>query len=162
MRLAALATACLSAALLVSPAKAGSTTAQFDVTLTIQAGCEVTGPNDLDFGTHSFIDSAITATTTFSIRCSSGTTGTIALNGGSGASQSIGTRTIETGTNSINYNLYTAADYLTIWGDGTTGSTVTHSGTGSATTLTIYGRVAAPQTAATGIYSDTITMTVTF
>jgi len=90
---------------LASPAGAGSTTAQFDVTITIQAGCEVTGPSDLDFGTHSFIDSAITATTTFSIRCSNGTTGTIALNGGSGTSQSISTRTMETGANSINYNL---------------------------------------------------------
>jgi len=162
MRPAALAATCLSIALSASPAGAGSTTAQFDVTLTIQAGCEVTGPNDLDFGTHSFIDSAITATTTFSIRCSSGTTGTIALNGGSGASQSISTRTMETGGSSITYNLYTAADYLTIWGNGTTGATVTHSGTGSAATLTIYGRVPSQIAPATGVYSDTITMTVTF
>ncbi len=125
MRLAALAIACCLNVVLASPAEAGSTTAQFDVTITIQAGCEITGPSDLDFGTHSFIDTAITATTTFSIRCSNGTTGTIALNGGSGTSQSISTRTMETGANSINYNLYTAAAYTTIWGDATTGSTVT-------------------------------------
>jgi|RhiMetdeSRZDD1v2_1073273.scaffolds.fasta_scaffold15093_8 spore coat protein U domain-containing protein, fimbrial subunit CupE1/2/3/6 len=162
MRSAALAIACWLNIVLASPAGAGSTTAQFDVTITIQAGCEVTGPSDLDFGTHSFIDSAITATTTFSIRCSNGTTGTIALNGGSGTSQSISTRTMETGANSINYNLYTAADYLTIWGDGTTGSTVTHNGTGSAATLTIYGRVPSQTAPTPGAYSDTVTMTVTF
>lgn len=160
MRFVALATTCLAVALLASPAAAGSTTAQFDVTLTIQAGCEVTGPNDLDFGTHSFIDTAITATTTFSIRCSSGTTGIIALDGGSGSSPLISRRTMENGAEDVEYNLYTAENSL--WGDGTTGSTVTHSGTGSATTLTIYGQVPAQTAPTTGVYSDTITMTVTF
>jgi spore coat protein U-like protein len=60
----------LSAALLISPAKAGSTTAQFDVTLTIQAGCEATHGNRRQFhqlqtaatGTYS---DTITMTVTF-------------------------------------------------------------------------------------------------
>ena len=162
MRLAALASVCFLSVWLASPAGAGSVTDQFEVTITIQAGCELSGPSDLNFGTHSFIDTAIPASTSFTIRCSSGTTGTIALNGGSGSSQSISTRTMENATNSVDYNLYTAADYTTIWGDGTTGSTVPHSGTGSTATLTIYGRVPIQTTPPPAAYSDTVTMTVTF
>src|SRR5688500_2623472 len=110
MRLAVLATTCFLAVSLASPASAGSDSAQFDVTITIQAGCELTDPSDLDFGTYSFLDAVIDVSTSFTIRCSSGTNGIIELNGGSGSSQSISTRTMENGAEDVGYNLYTAAD----------------------------------------------------
>jgi spore coat protein U-like protein len=155
--------AILCAICLASPAGAGTVTDTFDVTLTIQAGCEVSAPNNLDFGTVTFLDTARTTTADFSVRCTSGTNGTISLNGGIGSSGSVATRTMESGANSVNYSLYMTADYATIWGDGTSGtSTYPHSGTGSTTTLPIYGRVPSQTTPTAATYSDTITITVTY
>ena len=80
-----------------------------------------------------------------------------------GSSGSVATRTMESGANSVNYSLYTSGTYATIWGDGTSGtSTHPHSGTGSTTTLTIYGRVPSQTTPTAATYSDTITITVTY
>jgi spore coat protein U-like protein len=163
MRLKVFRRAILYAICLASPAAAGTVTDTFDVTLTIQAGCEVSAPNDLNFGTVTFLDAALTTTADFSVRCTSGTDGTISLNGGIGSSGTVATRTMETGANAVNYSLYTTAGYATIWGDGTSGtSTVSHNGTGSTTTLTIYGQVPSQSTPLAATYSDTITITVTY
>jgi len=148
---------------LASPAGAGTVTDTFDVTLTIQAGCEVSAPNNLNFGTVTFLDTALAGTVDFSVRCTSGTNGTISLNGGIGSSGSVATRTMESGANSINYSLYTSGTYTTIWGDGSSGtSTVAHSGNGAIATLTIYGLVPSQSTPAPATYSDTITITVAY
>jgi spore coat protein U-like protein len=148
-----------------SPAAAGTVTDTFDVTLTVQAGCEVSAPNDLNFGTVTFLDTtALTATTTFSIKCTNGTNGVISLNGGSGSSGTVVTRTMETtaNTSAINYSLYVHST-STIWGNGSSGtSTVTHNGTGSTTNLTIDGQVPIQSTPPAATYSDTITITVTY
>lgn len=163
MRLRIFARAILCAICLASPAGAGTVTDTFDVTLTIQAGCEVSAPNNLNFGTVTFLDTVLAGTVDFSVRCTSGTNGTISLNGGTGSSGSVATRTMESGANSVNYSLYTSGTYATIWGDGTSGtSTHPHSGTGSTTTLTIYGRVPSQTTPTAATYSDTITITVTY
>jgi spore coat protein U-like protein len=153
----------LAVALLASPAAAGSATAQFDVTLTIQAGCELSAPNDLAFGTQSFLDiSDIDSTVDLSIRCTTGTPATITLDDGLNGG-TVALRTMELGANSINYTLYTDNTYSQIWGDGSLGTfTRAYTGTGSAETLTVYGRVPTQTTPAAGAYSDTITMTVTF
>ena len=162
MRLRIFEGAILCAVCLASPAAAGTVTDTFDVTLTIQAGCEVSAPNDLNFGTVTFLDTALTTTAAFSVRCTSGTNGTISLNGGIGSSGTVATRTMESGANSVSYSLYTSSAYSTIWGDGTSGtSTVVHNGTGSAANLTVYGRVPS-QSPLAGTYSDTITITVTY
>ena len=146
-----------------SPAAAGTVTDTFDVTLTIQAGCEVSAPNNLGFGTVTFLDTALTATADFSVRCTSGTNGTISLNGGIGSSGTVATRTMESGANSINYSLYTTALYNAIWGDGNLGTVkITHNGTGSTTNLTVYGQVPSQTTPTAATYSDTITITVTY
>jgi len=162
MQLKILRGAIVYALCVASPAAAGTVTDTFDVTLTIQAGCEVSAPNTLRFGTVTFLDTLLTATADFSVRCTSGTNGTISLNGGTG-SGSVTTRTMESGANSVNYSLYTSASYATIWGDGSSGtSTVTHNGNGSTTNLTIYGRVPSQSTPVAATYSDTITITVTY
>ena len=68
---------------------------------------------------------------------------------------------------SAGYNLYTDNTFGTIWGDGTgTTSTVAIAGTGMANVgnTTVYGRIplAAAQAATTGIYTDTVLVTVVF
>jgi spore coat protein U-like protein len=72
------------------------------------------------------------------------------------------------GANTLQYNLYTAATFGTVFGDGT-GGTATNAGTGAgvatANTVTVYGQLldsASNQAAVPGSYSDTITVTVSY
>ncbi len=85
-----------------------------------------------------------------------------------GSSSSFNPRTLRSGANVLNYNLYFDAAYTRIRGDGTggtqTGSATLRLGrnqTGTASGV-IYGRIPAGQDVAPGLYSDTITVTVTY
>lgn len=92
---------------------------------------------------------------------------TIKLSQGGGTSYTA--RRMASGTHYLNYNMYTD-NYVTIWGDGTGGSalpggsiTLDLLGLSPARNHTIYGRVASNQTTAVpGLYTDTITVTVTY
>jgi spore coat protein U-like protein len=155
--------AAASVALTVSSAMAATATDTFDVTLIIQDACVVTADNNMSFGTQGFLDTSHDATADITIQCTSGTIGTIALNGGSGASGDPTLRTMELGAAEVEYGLFTDGSYTTYWGDGSLGSsTVSHTGTGAATTLTIYGRTTVQGEPAAGTYSDMITVTVTY
>lgn len=89
-----------------------------------------------------------------------------------GTSGGFSPRQLASGANRLNYNLYTSAARTTVWGDGSGGSAKVN---GSITTSllalvclagsnnhTVYGRIPAAQNAAGGVYSDTITVTVTY
>jgi spore coat protein U-like protein len=77
----------------------------------------------------------------------------------------INPRQMAFGGATLNYNLYTTASYATIWGDGTS-PTVTQSYTASSglslTSFTAFGSIPAHQFATPGLYTDTITVTVTY
>lgn len=72
-----------------------------------------------------------------------------------------------TGTDVMNYNIYTTSARSAIWGDGTGGtSTVQANRPGGkpqpwAATLPMYGRIPAGQNISIGSYSDNLTVTVT-
>jgi spore coat protein U-like protein len=85
------------------------------------------------------------------------------------------TRQMASGASRLNYNLYTTAARLVIWGDGNGGTAIVPAYLGGAfnlngnqtrafdnPNLTIYGRIPAGQTVPTGLYADTITVTLTF
>jgi spore coat protein U-like protein len=86
-----------------------------------------------------------------------------------GSSGTYSNRTLRSGTNILNYNLYYDAGYSEIRGNGSGGSY-----TGSATlnltagnptqtaTGTIYGKIPAGQNVAPGTYTDTLVVTITF
>jgi spore coat protein U-like protein len=63
----------------------------------------------------------------------------------------------------LKYNLYSDSTHMTIWGDGTGGSS-TVTGTNGHTTnnFTVYGQIPTPQGIAPNNYSDSITVTVTY
>lgn len=92
---------------------------------------------------------------------------TIKLSQGGGTSYTA--RRMASGTHYLSYNMYTD-NYVTIWGDGTGGSTAPGgtialdvAGLSPARNHTIYGRVESNQTTAVpGLYTDTITVTVTY
>ncbi|MBS0288665.1 MAG: spore coat protein U domain-containing protein [Proteobacteria bacterium] len=85
----------------------------------------------------------------------------------SGSSGNFSARTLKSGANNLNYNLYTSATYAQVWGDGS-GSTVIVSDAYILSLLsvtrnyTVYGKIPALQNVAVGAYSDTITVTVEY
>ena len=108
-----------------------------------------------------------------------GTTGTVSVSCKGGlnlpysAALSTGTgtyaqRRMTSGARVLNYNLYTNAARTIIWGNGTGGTAVVSgmvSAPGSSTGTvveTVYGRYAPSPAPATGSYSDTIVVTLTF
>jgi spore coat protein U-like protein len=97
------------------------------------------------------------------------TTVTLVSSYSTGASGNYTTRTMLSGANTLNYNLYFDAAYTQIRGNGTggsqTGGATLNLTTGNPTqtaTGTIYGRVPAGQDPAAGTYADTIVVTITY
>ena len=103
------------------------------------------------------------ATTTLAWRCSTGFNTAITIGpGGSGDQEN---RALLFGAIPLVYNLFTDVTFGTIWGDGTgTTATVAVVGTGMASVgnTIVYGRIplAAAQAAVTGIYTDTVLVTI--
>jgi spore coat protein U-like protein len=150
-------------------AQSATTTTTFPVTATLAATCSATAAN-VAFGAYTPGGGTLTANANISVKCTKSTAYTVALNKGSSTGGTLAQR-LMTGTpatNTLQYNLYTAASLATIFGDGT-GGTGTVAGTGAGvatpTTVTVYGQLpdnATNQAAVPGAYSDTITVTVTY
>lgn len=130
-------------------------------------GCEVSA-SGIAFGSYDAVGVNATApldgTGTITVTCgSANNTANAAISTG-GSGSFIPSRRMVSGANILDYNLYTDATYSAIWGDGTGGSqmasiTVDNTKQGS---RTIYGRILAGLDPATGNYSDTLIVTITF
>jgi spore coat protein U-like protein len=76
-------------------------------------------------------------------------------------------RSMTSGSHTLTYNLYTASNYASIWGDGSAGTGKISAGfplgiLNQQRDHTVYGRIPAGQNAHVGSYSDTLTVTVTY
>jgi len=115
----------------------------------------------LNFGNYdvfSSLNDDVTATIT--VKCTKNSTYSIALSSGSGT---FGSRTLKGQVGALAYNLFLDPTRLTIWGDGSSGtSTFSGAGTGSNVSTPVYGRIPSRQNVRMGSYSDLITVTVTF
>lgn len=121
------------------------------------AACTVSSPG-VAFGNYNTLSSsALDGAGDISVSCDVSTSFTTKLSAGSGT---IDQRVMSAGAAQLNYNLYTDSARTAIWGDGITGSTV--SATGTAVTLTAYGRIPALQNVVAGSYSDSIIVTVSY
>lgn len=152
--------------LLAGSATAGAATATgtFTVQAVINSACSVAA-TALNFGAYNPTSAtALTGTSTVSVYCTGGTPYTTALNVGSGGG-TFATRTLLSGGQTLDFNLYRDASYSQVWGDGTA-STFTVAGTGSglltANTITVYGQVPVSQDKPIGTYTSTITVTVNY
>lgn len=91
------------------------------------------------------------------VTCDVATPYSVSLSPGSGT---YANRRMFSGANVLNYNLYIDPLRLTVWGDGSAG-TSTVSGSIS-NHYTVYGRIPARQNIYIGSYGDNATITVTF
>jgi len=137
------------------------------VTCTVSA----TGPA---FGTYNplspsptLANGTVTATCTLSGNTS--TTVNITSTYSTGSSGTYSLRTMKSGTNKLNYNLYFDTAFTQIRGDGTGGSqtggatmTLTRTSRTDEASSPIYGRIPAGQDVAAGNYSDTIVVTIIY
>jgi spore coat protein U-like protein len=141
-------------------------TTTFGVSATVRKTCSVAA-SALGFGNYTPSAGALAANTTVNVKCTKGTPFTVALNGGTTTGGTITQRLMTNGTDTLQYNLYTTGAFATLFGDGTTGSTMPGTGIGLATAvaLTVFGSLpdsAANQAVSTGAYADTISVTVTY
>jgi len=142
----------------IAPAtQAASNSANFDVSIQVNATCAISASNmtfsSITTGTTSNTD----ATSTLTVNCSNGTPYTISMD--NGTNYSVGRR-MASGASYINYYFYSDSSRSTQWN-----TTATKSGTGSGSdqSLTIYGRIPSGQSVTnTGAYADTIVATITY
>jgi spore coat protein U-like protein len=86
---------------------------------------------------------------------------------GSGTAGSFFPRKMSGGASTLLYNLYTDATHLTVWGDGNAGTfPLTDMYTLAAPNMirnyTVYGRLFSGQNANVGVYTDNLTVTVSY
>jgi len=137
-------------------ALAGNASANVVVTATITATCTVTA-SPLAFGTYDPLVANLStpkdAFAPLTYACTKNQGATISLD-------SEGTRAMTNGGSSLTYEIYTAADYLKVWG---TTNTVTVTGTGASASVNMYGRIPAGQpNLIAGNYAQTIQATINF
>ena len=145
------------------PALATDTTGSLSVTATVTSNCAVS-TTAVAFGNVDVtLNSNVDGTGAISVTCTNGTAWTAKANAGAGTGASLAVRKMTSGSNLLDYALYTDSARTTVWGDGVTTSTITGTGTGAAQARTIYGRVPSGQTTKpVGSYADTVTVTVTY
>lgn len=146
---------------------AGSASGTVNVSANVAAVCQSLTATDLAFGVYDPTSSTKLTSATFSIQCTAATPIVAALSAGTTSGASMTGRKMTDGAgNTLNYQLFTDASQLTIWGDGTGGSkTVTNSGTGlsAPVTFTVYGAIPSGQyNVVPGQYTDRITITVSY
>lgn len=135
------------------------------------ADCTVSADN-VAFGNYSFLDSS-PREITGNIQVSCSLIGLFSILVGyeiilsSGNSGNHAARTMTSGANQLQYNLFTDPLHLNVWGDGNAGTLTVTDGylLGLLTTVRnypVYGMIPVGQNLSTGIYSDTIMITVNY
>ena len=157
--------AALGAVAFSPAANAGSVSGLLNVSATITGSCTVVTPATLAFG--NIISTLTTATdvnTTISVNCTSTLPYDIGIDATGGAAGT--NRRMSDGAptpNFLNYQLFSDAAHATIWGNVVGTSTVPGTGSGSAQSVNVYGRVLVQSpTPPAGAYTDTLNVTVTF
>jgi spore coat protein U-like protein len=153
--LAAAAFALLPTARLVGAVQSSTIT----ITLTNPGICTVTA-SPLNFP--NYTGAQTRATTTLSVMCSTSIPYNIALSPGLSPGATVTTRMMTAGAATVGYALFRDSAYLLNWGQTAGTDTVPGSGQGGPVSVTVYGQIAAGQNGVPGVYSDTVTATVSY
>ena len=125
----------------------------------------ITEPAAMAFGTYSVFGTLnVASTSMYDLRCNPNTSGRVTLS--TGGAGTFTPRTMASGGNTADYNLYLDAAGVTIWGDNSGGSVSydVYNGTPGDKTFTdfIYGIVPFGQDLAPGTYTDTVFATLSW
>lgn len=156
--------AALAVAVNSHAATAGSATGSLAVTAAISSNCTV-GVSTMPFGSYDPIvankTTALSATGSITVTCNISTPATITLNTGLYSGFAVGTtRAMKDGVSDyLSYELYTSAARTTVWN---TTNSVAYNGTGSASSVSVYGTIPAAQVKPAASYADTVGITISF
>jgi spore coat protein U-like protein len=159
--------AALALIAVVRPASAATAQSNLTVTATVNGACTIAPATAFGFGFYNPTVAALDAQTDITINCTQGTSYWVGLDQGANFS---GGRRMTNGTGEfLSYELYRSAADRTagiVW-DNTNGglpnATANTVAPGlSPYTVTVFGRIPMNQTVSTGLYSDTVVMTVNF
>lgn len=147
----------------VPPAQAATTTAQFNVQITIVGGCAIVSATDMNFGSTATLSAPRLAQSTVTVQCTLASVFNIGMDKGLGAGATIPNRLMTSAAgDTVTYSLYRDPTTVTPWGDQVGTNTLASVGTGLNVPYIVYGRVPIQTTPPVGVYNDTITVTVTF
>jgi spore coat protein U-like protein len=137
-----------------------SATTTFKVSTNVQAVCAVTA-TDLAFGTYTAQSGTpLQGTTLLRATCTPGSTYNVGLNEGTSPGATVNQRKMVSGSQALNYQLYSDSARSVIWGNTPGTDTVTGVGNGTAVDITVFGAVPAAQVVPAGEYADTITVRI--
>jgi spore coat protein U-like protein len=148
-------------------APSATTTTKISVGATLVDQCLISA-TALTFQPYTAGSGAVTGTSTVTLRCTNGAIYAVGLSAGSTAGATMSQRLLASGTNTLQYNLYTSNTYNTVWGDGSAGSAVVagySSGFASPIALTVYGQLpdsTANKLVPAGTYSDSIVIVLSY
>jgi len=144
-------------------------TSTFQVTASIVAGCVISGTNTgvfgtLDFGTQSgvatsTVNASFVQSTSINLACTPGTTLSMSINQGSNFTTTRNLK-LPNFTNTVPYTLFSNASRTTIIPVNQAVS-LSYSNANNIT-LPIYGQLQLPGTARAGVYTDTLTVTLSW
>jgi spore coat protein U-like protein len=139
---------------------AQTSTTSLGVSATVLATCQLSSSN-VAFGNYS--SAQLDATGSVGVTCTNLAPYTVALDAGTGSGATTSVR-VMTGPSShtLAYALYQDPTRTARWGNTLGVDMVAGIGSGAAQTLTVYGRIPAGQAPAAGVYSDTVTVTVSY
>ena len=152
-----------AAVVFAGTASAASTTTNFGVTATVAASCKLSTVPTLDFGAYDpTTGTNLDASTSITTTCTNTTPYNIGLDAGTSAGATVNSRKMASGSDTLSYNLYMDSSYTQNWGNTVGSDTVSMTGSGSAQSVTVYGRIPASASANPGSYSDSILVTVSY
>jgi spore coat protein U-like protein len=145
-------------------ASAATATGTLSVEVTIVDECKVQNAPLLNFGAaQGVLDDEVEVATTISIQCTNNTAYNVGLNAGTGTGATVANRLLTSGGGAtVTYSLYRDSAHTLVWGETIGTNTVPGTGDGDVQDLDVYGQIPAQTTPAAGVYSDTVTITVTY
>ncbi len=128
-----------------------------------EAACAINSISAVNFGTYDVFSTTanINGIGVISIRCQGGASSAL-VTLSAGLSNSYVVRSMRSAGSTLNYNLYTSAARMMVWGDGTGGSGTLSVVKNSNATLSIFGLIPAGQDISVGKYTDNIITTINF
>jgi spore coat protein U-like protein len=131
--------------------------------------CNITAVSSVNFGAYDVFASAPNnyGVGNLTIRCKGGNDHYVvslsnSLCNSSSKSHGVAQRTMCSGANTLEYNLYTSAARNQVWGDGSGGTHTRRANGNDWTSLDIFGQIPAGQDVPAGTYVDSVTAIVEF
>jgi spore coat protein U-like protein len=154
----------LNGAAFASVAAASTATTVIPVSAVVIDSCTVLA-TPLAFGNYNSLSGGmVDAVSLVTPICTIGTAYSVSLDAGQGSGATPAVRRLNGNDGAtLNYSIYTDASRHTVWGDNSGGTAwKTGSGSGSPQSIMMYGRIPASQPTVAGVYSDIVTVTLTY